>query len=391
MPFIDHFGGIYALCATILCAAGVAWLIHGLINRSNVSASATVWYQQKRSSKKTQARQQGIEDLLQTFPPLQRDRLADSLPALSDTKTDQPKSPQLLAMSADYRLADPSLHVFSGLTVSEIKSLGSFPDYAKLSGVPLPTAVRRGFSVDTALPRPYRPFRWPYFQTMGKFARLFFNLLRFWILCEISAWANKKLIEALQKMDPDYWIELESTYRERIVQRRALFAAHGKDILHSLPGSELACQELMEMAVQFLCARYPHLFERRAMTLFNHVLGTSCDLAAAEEPLGVILDNVPEDFAIMLRDEETGRYCLRAGVVCSTIGWTLSDKMGLGVAEIHQPVPDYEEKLELSVDRYIACMLRFSTMDTDRLTGLLGAGSFQKCRHLLPFSVRPGA
>lgn len=161
-------------------------------------------------------------------------------------------------------------------------------------------------------------------------------------------------------MDPDYWIELESTYRERIVQRRALFAAHGKNILHSLPGSELACKELMEMVVQFLCARYPQLFQRREMTLFNHALGTACDLAAAEEPLGVILDNVPEDFAVMLRDEETGRYRLRAGVVCSTIGWTLSDKMGLGVAEIHQPVPDYKEKLELSVDRYVACMLHFS-------------------------------
>lgn len=72
-------------------------------------------------------------------------------------------------MNADYRLADPSLYVFSGFSVSEIKSLGNFPDYAKLSGVSLPTAAS-GFGVDTAMPRPYRPFRWPYFQTMGKFA-----------------------------------------------------------------------------------------------------------------------------------------------------------------------------------------------------------------------------
>lgn len=172
MPSIDHLGGIYALCATILCAAGVAWLIHGLVNRPSVLAFADAWHQQKRGSAKTQSKQQRNEDLLQTFSPLQRDRIADSLPALSDPKTDRPKPPQLLAMIADYRLADPGLHVFSGFTVSEVKSLGKFPDYAKLSGVPLPTAVRRGFSVDDALPRPYRPFRWPYFQTMGKFARL---------------------------------------------------------------------------------------------------------------------------------------------------------------------------------------------------------------------------
>ncbi|KAJ4150287.1 hypothetical protein LMH87_011044 [Akanthomyces muscarius] len=228
-------------------------------------------------------------------------------------------------MNADYRLADPSLYVFSGFSVSEIKSLGNFPDYAKLSGVLLPTAAS-GFGVVTAMPRPYRPFRWPYFQTM-----------------------------ALQKMDPDYWIELESTYRERIVQRRELVAAHGKDILYSLPGSELACKELMEMVVQFLCARYPQLFERIDMNFVNHILDTTYDLTAAE-PLQFILDNVPEDFAIMLRDEETGRYCLQAGVVCSTIGWTLSDKMGLSAAEIHQPVPDYKERLEPSIDRFFSKM-----------------------------------
>ncbi len=153
-------------------------------------------------------------------------------------------------------------------------------------------------------------------------------------------------------MEPDYWIELESTYRERIVQRQLLFAEHGKDILHSLPGSELACKELMEMVVQFLCARYPQQFTRRDMVLFNHILGTTYDLTAAD-PLHILLNNVPEDFAIMLRDETTGRYCLRAGVVCSTIGWMLGEKMGLGLADIHQPVPDYKERMEPSVDRYV--------------------------------------
>jgi hypothetical protein len=41
-----------------------------------------------------------------------------------------------------------------------------FPDYAALSGVPLPKPLNN-FDIDKAKPRPYRPFRWKYIQNMG--------------------------------------------------------------------------------------------------------------------------------------------------------------------------------------------------------------------------------
>lgn len=70
-----------------------------------------------------------------------------------------------LSIKSDYRLAEPSTYVFSGFTVGQIKNLGVFPDYAQLSGVPLPSALKE-FCIENARPRPYRPFRWPYHQTM---------------------------------------------------------------------------------------------------------------------------------------------------------------------------------------------------------------------------------
>ncbi|PHH63335.1 hypothetical protein CDD80_1233 [Ophiocordyceps camponoti-rufipedis] len=231
------------------------------------------------------------------------------------------KDAPILGLEDDYRLADASVRLRSGFTVGQVRALGAFPDYAKLSGVPLPSPVSASFRIEDAAPRPFRPLRWPYHQTM-----------------------------ALQKLDPDYWLELESTYRSRIRQRQDLHAQHGSNILNSLPGSELAQRELMEMAVQFLCARYPQYFELRGQTLVNHLLATEHHLDEVA-PLRVLLDNVPEDFAVLLRDEGTGRYVLRAGVVCSTIGWHVGEKMGMGLSEIHKAVPDFEEKLSLSVDR----------------------------------------
>ena len=42
-----------------------------------------------------------------------------------------------------------------------------FPDHFAHSGVPLPNPVPDDFDVDKAKPRPYRPFRWDYYQHMG--------------------------------------------------------------------------------------------------------------------------------------------------------------------------------------------------------------------------------
>ena len=109
------------------------------------------------------------------------------------------------------------------------------------------------------------------------------------------------------------------------------------------------------MCVQFLCARYPQYFNLdKDNTIFsNAILNTDTDLRLTD-PLHVLLHNVPEDFAIMIRDPETGMYSFRAGVIMSSLGWDLGSKIGLKLHEIHAPIPDYPEKMQFSMDRYFA-------------------------------------
>jgi hypothetical protein len=125
-------------------------------------------------------------------------------------------------------------------------------------------------------------------------------------------------------------------------------------VLDALPGSELASKELMEMALQFICARYPQYFCLASdnKIFYNGILKTETDLTTTP-PLHVLLNNLPEDFTIMLRDEETGYYIMRAGVICSALGWSVGTKIGLGLQEIHKPIPDYKEKMAFSMNRYV--------------------------------------
>ncbi|KAI1132854.1 alpha-1,2-mannosyltransferase [Nemania abortiva] len=278
-------------------------------------------------------------DLATAFPPSQRDQFKELVPTLSSAQkralgtlsfTQETFERSVLGFEEEYSNADDSKYVYSGFSIREIKALGCFPDYSILSGVPLPKPYL-DFDIDKAKPRPYRPFRWPYHQTMS-----------------------------LTKMEPDWWIELESTYKTRIAQRKELYAKHGTNVLQWLPGSELACKELMEMAVQFLCARYPQYFvlSEDKLWLENKILGVRANIRE-KHPLLILLDHIPEDFAITLRDPDTGYYVFRAGIICSALGWNVASKIGLKLHEIHQPIPDYH-KMQFSMDRF------FSKMPTNK-------------------------
>ncbi|KAK4623867.1 hypothetical protein CLAFUW4_05703 [Fulvia fulva] len=91
------------------------------------------------------------------------------------------------------------------------------------------------------------------------------------------------------------------------------------------------------------------------MTFQNEILGTTTDLKSTQ-PMDFLLNNIPEDFAIMTRSPETGLYSFRGGIIMGSLGWDLGSKIGLQLHEIHTPVPDYKEKMQFLMDRFFAKM-----------------------------------
>lgn len=159
------------------------------------------------------------------------------------------------------------------------------------------------------------------------------------------------------KFDPDWWVELENNYHATMAARQELLIKHPKNVMFNYPGSELACRELMEMLVQFITKRYPQYFSltQNDTILENRLLGTTSDLLSTP-PLRVIFDNIPEDYALMLRNEHDGLYYLRAAAVCSSVGWDIGQHRNEPLTQIHTHVPDFKDKLAFSMDRFFAKM-----------------------------------
>ena len=113
-------------------------------------------------------------DYQAVFPPSSREALAKMVEKLRPGNREKIPSGHvspiefkkgLIPFTADYRECGPSTYTPMEISIEEIRALGDFPDYARLSGVPLPKKYEQ-FNIETALPRPYRPFRWSYHQTM---------------------------------------------------------------------------------------------------------------------------------------------------------------------------------------------------------------------------------
>lgn len=104
------------------------------------------------------------------LPPSRREALLRQKRAVIRWKAvDESEMRQnILPMTKDYRTSPGHLYTPTGFSIDDLKALGDFPDYATLSGVPLPQPYPE-HQLDKALPRPYRPFRWSYHQTMCMF------------------------------------------------------------------------------------------------------------------------------------------------------------------------------------------------------------------------------
>lgn len=101
-----------------------------------------------------------VDPFKNTYPPSRRDAVINS----TDPRAGEYRS---LLTIGSRTLEKYSSRTPTGFSDADIRAIGSFPDYAVLSGVPHPKPCP-AFDINKAVFRPFRPFRWTYHQTMCK-------------------------------------------------------------------------------------------------------------------------------------------------------------------------------------------------------------------------------
>lgn len=129
-------------------------------------------------------------------------------------------------------------------------------------------------------------------------------------------------------------VEATDKYHGEIDLKRKLIGDDREYCFESLAGSELPQRE----AMQLIFDQAGHLDAG-----YNKLTRESIETESASPLLEIAL-HVQEDLAIMSPDSGRG-FPLVAGVICFPSGWSVSDKLGKSLLQIHGPVPRFNAQL----------------------------------------------
>jgi hypothetical protein len=152
--------------------------------------------------------------------------------------------------------------------------------------------------------------------------------------------SSKPFTIGLRPLDPTGWIEVDGRLEAQLAEKDRLAAEHGDTVFAAEPGTEAAQREVLALLAEHLSARFPEIYRRAGGTMHVGASGRAVDLAEpGVPPLKIAARLVQEDLVLMRRDEKGWRIC--AASLSFPSSWSLAEKFGKPLREIHRPVPHF--------------------------------------------------
>lgn len=206
------------------------------------------------------------------------------------------------------------------------------------------------------------------------------------ILYRPFRWGQYHVTMGTRSMPWEDWIEIDNTYaRYQRIREHRMNTKDG-DVLRLLPASPGvksgydAAIELVHELAEYLHKRYPTAFHVTRMTESSQspiktiyvvpvdinydlpppllldskespLVIRSVEMEEAENAMKIAASLVQDDLAIMVEGSDD-RYYFQGGAICVAGNWRLRDKIGLAMEDIHVTVPQYREKLHVSLTRF---------------------------------------
>lgn len=125
----------------------------------------------------------------------------------------------------------------------------------------------------------------------------------------------------VRKMEPQNWLTVDQNYIAEHRVRSQLLRHEKSRVLQCLPESYEACMEMLEEAVEFLCQRFPGLFERmqngngNGSRVWNKLTGESFVYGTGHDeldPLEIAVRLSMEDLSVLMKNADNEYYlCVR--------------------------------------------------------------------------------
>lgn len=143
----------------------------------------------------------------------------------------------------------------------------------------------------------------------------------------------------LKPLDPREWIEVDDHIDTYLAEKDRLYATIPDKVFVEEADTRDAQLEVLDLLKTHLPARFPDTYRRRAdRILVGHNLRQVPDTADLS-PLRLASLLVQEDLVLMRKGGDGWR--LAAAALCFPASWSLAEKFGRPLQDIHAPVPGF--------------------------------------------------
>ncbi|MER8531306.1 DUF3445 domain-containing protein [Mesorhizobium sp. M1005] len=156
--------------------------------------------------------------------------------------------------------------------------------------------------------------------------------------------SSKLFTIGLKPLNLDNWIEVDEYLLPYLAEKRRLYAEIPGKVFVEEQTTRDAQREVLDLLGAHLAANFPETHRRTADGI--EVIGGTDDLEGSgtaasfsDAPLAAASLLVQEDLILMRRDESGWR--LAAGSLCFPSSWSLIEKFGKPLQQIHAPVPGF--------------------------------------------------
>ena len=154
--------------------------------------------------------------------------------------------------------------------------------------------------------------------------------------------SSKLFTIGLKPLEFDRWIEVDEFLLPQLAEKQRLYADIPEKVFVEEDGTCDAQREVLDLLAAHLAASHPHSHRGAGVDVEVVGLGSATDRLPPrlrDAPLARASLLVQEDLILMRRDERGWR--LAAGSLCFPSSWSLQEKFGKPLQQIHAPVPGF--------------------------------------------------
>lgn len=142
----------------------------------------------------------------------------------------------------------------------------------------------------------------------------------------------------LGQLDPERWIEPDDDLERYLAEKERVLALHRDHVFVEEEDTRQTQAEVLALVSGFVTRRHPERYCREGETVA--VAGRRIRLDDPARPPLVTAGMLVQDDLVVMRRRETGWH-LAAGYVSFPSSWSLPEKFGRRMEDIHAPVPGF--------------------------------------------------